>query len=160
MDISNKIPDTSLFAELVKDKHKRDKVLKEIIDKQEETKQEVVISSGESTNSAITNNNNLVVIDTVDGDASGGASAKATPSSFNDAQTSNGVKDALRLVDIPMPIADDSQTDKSTSNQLNAGSGSEAVTMAANSISNLINVNAPPVSAFASWLGTLRMRTN
>lgn len=61
LDISNKIPDTSLFAELVKDKHKRDKVLKEIIDKQEEKS---INSGGENSNSAITNNNNLVVIDT------------------------------------------------------------------------------------------------
>lgn len=61
LDINNKIPDTSLFAELVKDKHKRDKVLKEIIDKQEEKS---VNSGGENSNSAITNNNNLVVIDT------------------------------------------------------------------------------------------------
>lgn len=61
LDISNKIPDTSLFAELVKDKHKRDKVLKEIIDKQEEKS---VNSSGENSNCAISNNNNLVVIDT------------------------------------------------------------------------------------------------
>lgn len=61
LDINNKIPDTSLFAELVKDKHKRDKVLKEIIDKQEEKS---LNSGGENSNSAITNNNNLVVIDT------------------------------------------------------------------------------------------------
>lgn len=61
LDINNKIPDTSLFAELVKDKHKRDKVLKEIIDKQEEKS---VNSGCENSNSAITNNNNLVVIDT------------------------------------------------------------------------------------------------
>lgn len=61
LDISNKIPDTSLFAELVKDKHKRDKVLREIIDKQEEKS---VNSGGENSNSAIVNNNNLVVIDT------------------------------------------------------------------------------------------------
>lgn len=59
--MADKIPDTSLFAELVKDKHKRDKVLKEIIDKQEE---KIVNSGGENSNSAITNNNNVVVIDT------------------------------------------------------------------------------------------------
>lgn len=59
--MADKIPDTSLFAELVKDKHKRDKVLKEIIDKQEE---KTVNSGGENSNSAITNNNNVVVIDT------------------------------------------------------------------------------------------------
>lgn len=59
--MADKIPDTSLFAELVKDKHKRDKVLKEIIDKQEE---KTVNSGGENSNSAITNNNNVVLIDT------------------------------------------------------------------------------------------------
>lgn len=51
----------------------------------------------------------------VDGDASGATAASVRPS--NDAQTSNGVKDALRmcLVDIPMPGTDDSQNDKPTS---------------------------------------------
>lgn len=61
LDISNKIPDTSLFAELVKDKHKRDKVLKEIIDKQEEKSVNI---GGENSNNVITNNNILVLIDT------------------------------------------------------------------------------------------------
>ncbi|XP_055306762.1 cyclin-dependent kinase 12 isoform X2 [Sitodiplosis mosellana] len=109
LNINNKIPDTSLFAELVKDKHKRDKVLKEIIDKQEEKS---VNSGGENSNSAITNNNNLVVIDTVDS-----ASISTSSEKTNDLQTSNGMKDAVCLVDIPMPSADESQNDKTTSKE-------------------------------------------
>lgn len=51
----------------------------------------------------------------VDGDASGSTTAQVRIG--NDAQTSNGVKDPLRmcLVDIPMPGTDDSQNDKPTS---------------------------------------------
>ncbi|XP_031624141.1 cyclin-dependent kinase 12 isoform X2 [Contarinia nasturtii] len=110
LDINNKIPDTSLFAELVKDKHKRDKVLKEIKDKQEEKS---VNSGGENSNSAIMNNNNLVVIDTVDS-----ASVSTCSDKISDAQTSNGMKDTVCLVDIPMPNADESQNDKNTSKEV------------------------------------------
>lgn len=98
IDISKKIPDTSLFAELVKDKHKRDKVLKEIIDKQEVK----VVNSMETSN-----NNNIVVIDMVDGDATNTNVATTTMAtaviSGNDDQTANGVKEKMCLVDIPMP---------------------------------------------------------
>lgn len=96
INISNKIPDTSLFAELVKDKHKRDKVLKEIIDKQEEK----AVNSVENSNN---NNNNLVVIDMVDGNATSTTTTTITKIKTDDVQTSNGVKDRMCLVDIPMP---------------------------------------------------------
>lgn len=92
IDISDKITDTSLFAELVKDKRKRTKVLQEILDKKEEP---TIVSSGENSNSAL-NNNDLVIIDSVD-------------SASMNSQTSNGVsKEAasrFSLGDIPMPNA-------------------------------------------------------
>lgn len=92
IDINDKITDTSLFAELVKDKRKRTKVLQEILDKKEEP---TVISSGENSNSAL-NNNDLVAIDRVDGGPA-------------NTSTQNGVskEDSARisLGDIPMPNA-------------------------------------------------------
>lgn len=134
IDISNKIPDTSLFAELVKDKHKRDKVLKEIIDKQEE---KVVLPNTGNPHSVIINNNdiitssNLVVIDSVDGTSAGENSKSVTS---NDAQASNGIKNTLRmnLVDIPMPNADDNQNSCNTD------------TTSTNTISNIISIQPPP----------------
>lgn len=102
IDISDKISDTSLFAELVKDKRKRNKVLQEILDKQEEM---TVVSSGENSNSAITNNNNVIVVDSVDSSSSTVVSADTI------GQAANGIKEASRmnLVDIPMPSTGEEQ---------------------------------------------------
>lgn len=85
VDFNNKISDTSLFAELVKDKHKRNKVLQELMDKQDEN----VPSGSENSNCALPQNisasidNALVVTEQL--------------------THSNGIKDGCLLVDIPMP---------------------------------------------------------
>lgn len=48
---------------------------------------------------------------------------------IGDAQTSNGLKDAVCLVDIPMPSADESQNDKTTSKEEAAASNTNTNTI-------------------------------
>lgn len=45
------------------------------------------------------------------------ANAATSSDKISDAQTSNGIKDAVCLVDIPMPSADEIQNDKTTSQE-------------------------------------------
>ncbi|XP_058457540.1 cyclin-dependent kinase 12 isoform X2 [Malaya genurostris] len=80
-DIKQKITDTSFFAELIKDKHKRLKTLKEILEKQEgqEGASNVTVVSENSMS------NDCVIM-------------AAEPSAAN----ANGMKD-VSLTDIPMP---------------------------------------------------------
>lgn len=94
IDINDKITDTSLFAELVKDKRKRTQVLQQILDKKEEP---TIISSGENSNSAL-NNNDLVSIDRVDN-----ASTINSKSLLNGLSKDNNTSSRVSLVDIPMP---------------------------------------------------------
>lgn len=105
VDYNNKISDTSLFAELVKDKHKRNKVLQELMDKRDEN----IASGSENSNSGALFENNVNVINTSDisvadlvpdavGDQSGGSIS--SPLVILQA---NGIKDGVCLVDIPMP---------------------------------------------------------
>lgn len=123
IDISDKITDTSLFAELVKDRRKRTRVLQEILDKKDEP---TVLSSGENSNSATVTINNNDLVDDVDS-----ASGIGQQQPQIQLQPSNGVKDnntassRMFLVDIPMPnaaaIADDIAPDanNSTGSELN-----------------------------------------
>ncbi|XP_037031570.1 cyclin-dependent kinase 12 [Bradysia coprophila] len=110
IDFNNKISDTSLFFELVKDKHKRNKVLKEIMDKKDEN----IPSGSENSNSAIgndsTNNTNNAETSVKPSDA------ETVSSTVQQVSTqSNGIKDGCQVVDIPMPrnigndVADGSQ---------------------------------------------------
>lgn len=85
VDFNNKISDTSLFAELVKDKHKRNKVLQELMDKQDEN----VPSGSENSNCALPENISATRDDTF------------VP--IEQSTHSNGIKDGCLLVDIPMP---------------------------------------------------------
>lgn len=85
VDFNNKISDTSLFAELVKDKHKRNKVLQELMDKQDEN----VPSGSENSNCAIPENTSAMRDDSF------------VP--MEHSNHSNGTKDGCLLVDIPMP---------------------------------------------------------
>lgn len=133
-DISDKITDTSLFAELVKDKRKRNKVLQEILDKQEET---TVISIGENSNSAITNNNNLITIDNSDNAVMDSISLSTEHTLM---QKTNGVKDSsMCLVDIPMPNSSDSHGEKSVSSTLNTTDVSVSAALA-----NAMTLQPPP----------------
>lgn len=45
------------------------------------------------------------------------ASSATSLEKISDAQTSNGIKDSVCLVDIPMPSSDESQIDKTTSKE-------------------------------------------
>lgn len=82
-EFNSKISDTSLFAELVKDKHKRNKVLQELMEKKD----------GDNSNTETATANNSV--ETIDADDN---STQSTGS----AQVANG-KSSMCLVDIPMP---------------------------------------------------------
>lgn len=102
IDFNNKISDTSLFFELVKDKHKRNKVLKEIMDKKDEN----IPSGSENSNSAIGNDNTTITNNTetsikLPSDTeTGSASIQSQP---QPSTQSNGIKDGCQVVDIPMP---------------------------------------------------------
>lgn len=133
MDFNHKISDTSLFAELVKDKHKRDKVLQEIMDKKEEAE---VNTTGENSNNTISAETNSYaplseiatsitnVVSTTDLPVSTVDDAQLAVlepvvdvqvqlSQTTNPQTTNGIKDGVCLVDIPMPnTADGTIADK------------------------------------------------
>ncbi|BFF98707.1 cyclin-dependent kinase 12 [Drosophila madeirensis] len=112
-----KISETSLFAELVKDRHKRQKALEEIIERQEE-------NSNSNSNGALTINDNS---SSIDGNtpnvadcrstgATGGVGATPAPAAGGGGMTSNGLeipsscggggagsKPDLDVNNIPMP---------------------------------------------------------
>ncbi|KAH8368246.1 hypothetical protein KR084_008919 [Drosophila pseudotakahashii] len=98
-----KISETSLFAELVKDRHKRQKALKEIIERQEENS-----NSNSNSNGALTINDNS---SSVDGNTPNMGDCRSGPGSGTPAAastTSNGLevlgsKPDLDLNNIPMP---------------------------------------------------------
>lgn len=137
MEFNHKISDTSLFAELVKDKHKRHNILQEILDKKEEA---VVNSVGENSNNTIAGESNSIAA-TATEVVSSITNSDATDVSVSTAddtqpvvmepvdvqvqlsqpnpQTTNGIKDGVCLVDIPMP---------------NAGDGTITTTIADNSV--------------------------
>ncbi|XP_055907279.1 cyclin-dependent kinase 12 [Eupeodes corollae] len=100
LDYSKKISETSLFAELVKDKHKREKALKEIIEKQEESN-----SNGALINvndSSLSNDSTTLAKPVEDGEAADGSSGQQ--------RVANGVKlgnNNLDIVNIPMPTGDE-----------------------------------------------------
>lgn len=86
-DIKDKITDTSFFAELIKDKHKRQATLKKILEKQEGASNTVAVVSENSLS-------NDCVITTVDSSSTA---------------NSNGLKD-VSITDIPMPDQTDSSS--------------------------------------------------
>ncbi|XP_068633722.1 cyclin-dependent kinase 12 isoform X2 [Battus philenor] len=90
IDFKEKISDTSLFAELVKDKHKRAKKLQEILSQKEEESQGAI-----SSNASI-NNPEILTIDEL---------SNATIDSSTQASKENGDNKevAQEVVDIPMP---------------------------------------------------------
>lgn len=98
IDFNNKISDTSLFFELVKDKHKRNKVLKEIMDKKDEN----IPSGSENSNSAIGNDNTNNAEPNVKSSDAESISSTVQPQEPISTQ-SNGIKDGCQVVDIPMP---------------------------------------------------------
>lgn len=118
IDFNNKISDTSLFFELVKDKHKRNKVLKEIMDKKDEN----IPSGSENSNSAIGNDNTSTsnaetIVKISDTETTSSTIQQSQPPTSTQ---SNGIKDGCQVVDIPMPrnagndVADGSQAPPQT----------------------------------------------
>ncbi|EDW95023.1 uncharacterized protein Dyak_GE19764, isoform B [Drosophila yakuba] len=96
-----KISETSLFAELVKDRHKRQKALKEIIERQEE-------NSNSNSNGALTINDNSSSVDgntpnTGDGRSGPGSGTPAAASITSNGLEVLGSKPDLDLNNIPMP---------------------------------------------------------
>ncbi|XP_049295898.1 cyclin-dependent kinase 12 isoform X2 [Anopheles funestus] len=94
MDLQKKITDTSFFAELIKDKHKRNKTLQEIL----ENKKKNDASGGNAANDGAT----------LDGDSlkSDGNNGTSNPAGALEASSANGIKDTNALAnvtDIPMP---------------------------------------------------------
>ncbi|XP_041978797.1 cyclin-dependent kinase 12 isoform X2 [Aricia agestis] len=96
IDFKEKISDTSLFAELVKDKHKRAKKLQEILNQKEEESQGALSTS--------TNNQEVLTIDELSNNTTDSITQ-------NSNSKENGVtSQPADLVDIPMPMAEDSQS--------------------------------------------------
>lgn len=96
IDFKEKISDTSLFAELVKDKHKRAKKLQEILNQKEEE------SQGALSNTTSINNPEILTIDEL--------SSNTCDSSTQQSNKENGeaTREGGDVVDIPMPGADES----------------------------------------------------
>ncbi|XP_016959400.1 cyclin-dependent kinase 12 [Drosophila biarmipes] len=98
-----KISETSLFAELVKDRHKRQKALKEIIERQEENS-----NSNSNSNGALTINDNSSSVDgntpiTGDGRSGPGSGTPAAAATTSNGLEVLGSKTDLDLNNIPMP---------------------------------------------------------
>ncbi|XP_021708726.1 cyclin-dependent kinase 12 isoform X2 [Aedes aegypti] len=89
-DIKEKITDTSFFAELIKDKHKRLKTLQEILEKKDEQ-----VGAASATMISENSMSNDCVITNADGSSV--------------VMNSNGLKD-VSVTDIPMPDQSDSST--------------------------------------------------
>lgn len=96
IDFKEKISDTSLFAELVKDKHKRAKKLQEILNQKEEE------SQGALSNTTSINNPEILTIDEL--------SSNTCDSSTQQSNKENGeaTREGGDVVDIPMPGAEES----------------------------------------------------
>ncbi|XP_013145585.1 PREDICTED: LOW QUALITY PROTEIN: cyclin-dependent kinase 12 [Papilio polytes] len=89
IDLKEKISDTSLFAELVKDKHKRAKKLQEILSQKEEESQGAI-----SSNNSL-NNPEVMTIDEL---------SNATADSSTQVSKEEGEREpTTEVVDIPMP---------------------------------------------------------
>ncbi|XP_075160989.1 cyclin-dependent kinase 12 [Haematobia irritans] len=110
IDYSKKISETSLFAELVKDKHKRQKALQEIIEKQEENSNSNGTLVINDNSSSMDSNLAKPIINEPAGDVQCSTSISAINTSTNTVQisggtlSSNGVKKtAVDVNNIPMP---------------------------------------------------------
>uniref|UniRef100_A0A182JQ52 Cyclin-dependent kinase 12 n=1 Tax=Anopheles christyi TaxID=43041 RepID=A0A182JQ52_9DIPT len=104
IDLQKKITDTSFFAELIKDKHKRNKTLQEILENKKKNDASGVGAPSADSSTTTQDNENRQKSDLV-GDNSNGTLNSA--SSF-EASNANGVKDKTKdsmtnVTDIPMP---------------------------------------------------------
>ncbi|XP_028172751.1 cyclin-dependent kinase 12-like [Ostrinia furnacalis] len=95
IDFKEKISDTSLFAELVKDKHKRAKKLQEILNQKEEESQSAMSSTS-------INNPEILTIDELS-NATADSSTQASKEN-GDSGKEGSTKDNQDVVDIPMPV--------------------------------------------------------
>ncbi|XP_050555624.1 cyclin-dependent kinase 12 isoform X6 [Spodoptera frugiperda] len=133
IDFKEKISDTSLFAELVKDKHKRAKKLQEILNQKEEE------SQGALSNTTSINNPEILTIDEL--------SSNTCDSSTQQSNKENGeaTREGGDVVDIPMPGAEESASNPGPAAPPAAGPAPAAAAPAA--------VTAPlnPPPEFASF---------
>lgn len=109
MDFNNKISDTSLFAELVKDKHKRDKVLQELKERRDDAVIIVETTTPAATAAAPTSGVDPIE-PTINKSLNQMSLDAATVVAVVAPPTTNGggiTKDGCLLVDIPMPRAAD-----------------------------------------------------
>lgn len=93
-----KISETSLFAELVKDRHKRQKALKEIIERQEENS-----NSTSNSNGALTINDNS---SSVDGNTPNTGDCRSVPGCATPAATATTVSNGLEVLGSNKPDVD------------------------------------------------------
>ncbi|XP_052741574.1 cyclin-dependent kinase 12 isoform X2 [Bicyclus anynana] len=91
IDFKEKISDTSLFAELVKDKHKRAKKLQEILEQKEESQ------GAASSSASLSNNPETLTID----ELSNNTVDSLTQTSKENGDTLDSKTD---VIDIPMPV--------------------------------------------------------
>ncbi|CAG9561663.1 unnamed protein product [Danaus chrysippus] len=144
IDFKEKISDTSLFAELVKDKHKRAKKLQEILEQKEE-------SQGAASSSASVTNTDAPTEDLAD-------NADSMQSSKE-----NGENSKSDVVDIPMPVqtseesnAQPSETEPQPPQQPNATTNGEANENSNSSETQKVPVTPPaPVPSATSTLPPL-----
>ncbi|KAL0882879.1 hypothetical protein ABMA27_016397 [Loxostege sticticalis] len=96
IDFKEKISDTSLFAELVKDKHKRAKKLQEILNQKEEESQSAMSSTS-------INNPEILTIDELS-NATADSSTQASKENGESGKEGSTTKEQQDIVDIPMPV--------------------------------------------------------
>ncbi|XP_048478363.1 cyclin-dependent kinase 12 isoform X8 [Plutella xylostella] len=96
IDFKEKISDTSLFAELVKDKHKRAKKLQEILNQKEEE------SQGALSSTTSVNNPDVLTIDEL---------SNATADSSTQSKENGSKETIAEMSDIPMPSAESEQSE-------------------------------------------------
>nr|XP_040220743.2 cyclin-dependent kinase 12 isoform X2 [Anopheles coluzzii] len=130
MDLQKKITDTSFFAELIKDKHKRNKTLQEILENKKKNDASGVGATSADSSTATQDNENRQKGDLV-GDNSNGTSLHSASSL--DASGANGVREKAQdsmanVTDIPMPESTEraSHSDQTDGNccDINANSNS------------------------------------
>uniref|UniRef100_A0A182PP02 Cyclin-dependent kinase 12 n=1 Tax=Anopheles epiroticus TaxID=199890 RepID=A0A182PP02_9DIPT len=172
IDLQKKITDTSFFAELIKDKHKRNKTLQEILENKKKNDASSGVTgavSGDSS-SATQDNENRPRSDLV-GDNSNGTLHSA---SSLEASSANGVKDRpidsmANVTDIPMPETiehaaqgdqNDGRTTLSTNySDINANSNSSNISvMKVMPIPTLTTTGAVPLPVANSSTSTSKQR--
>ncbi|EAA13162.4 AGAP004780-PA [Anopheles gambiae str. PEST] len=155
MDLQKKITDTSFFAELIKDKHKRNKTLQEILENKKKNDASGVGATSADSSTATQDNENRQKGDLV-GDNSNGTSLHSASSL--DASSANGVREKAQdsmanVTDIPMPESTEraSHSDQTDGNCLAAAAHTSEISstntnsgIASSKPKSLTNLPMPP----------------